>query len=100
LRAQYNEAYATYSPGRYLDYEIVEQLFRDGCSAYDMGPGAADYKLAWTDSTYACHAIDLYKPSLYPQLVYRLEHVWIPALKRSNAGRWVKKRIDVVQAPN
>jgi hypothetical protein len=97
LRAQYDEAYAAYSPGRYLDYEIVEQLFRDGCTCYDMGPGAADYKLAWTDRTYACRTIDVYGPLLYPQFVHRLQHVWIPALKQTKLGRWMAKRADALQ---
>jgi CelD/BcsL family acetyltransferase involved in cellulose biosynthesis len=92
LRAQYDEAYAAYSPGRYLDYEIVEQLFRDGCTYYDMGPGAAEYKLAWTEQTYGCRALEVYKPSLYSKFVYRLQHVWVPDLKRTRVGRWMARR--------
>ncbi len=91
LRAQYDEAYAAYSPGRYLDYEIVEQLFRDGCTCYDMGPGATDYKLAWTDSAYACYGFQMHKGSFYSKFIYRLEHEYIPAAKGSKLGRWLSK---------
>jgi len=91
LRAQYDEAYAAYSPGRYLDYEIVEQLFRDGCTCYDMGPGAADYKLAWTDSAYACYGVQIHRGSRYSKFIYQLEHAYIPAAKGSKLGRWLSK---------
>jgi CelD/BcsL family acetyltransferase involved in cellulose biosynthesis len=92
LRAQYDQAYEAYSPGRYLDYEIVEQLFRDGFKCYDMGPGAAEYKLSWTDDIYSCHTIEAYKPAPYPNFVYRLQHVWIPGVKRSRLGKWMANR--------
>jgi len=91
LRPQYDEAYAAYSPGRYLDYEIVEQLFRDGCTCYDMGPGAADYKLAWTDLAYACYGFQMHQGSSYSKFIYRLEHEYIPAAKGSKLGRWLSK---------
>ncbi len=91
LRAHYDKAYASYSPGTYLDFAIVEQLFRDGCSCYDMGPGAADYKLAWTESNYARYAVEAYNRGVYPEFLNRLQNSWIPALKSSAVGRWIRR---------
>jgi CelD/BcsL family acetyltransferase involved in cellulose biosynthesis len=92
LRAQYDEEYSSCSPGNYLDTYIVRYLFENGCRRYDMGPGAVDYKLAWTESGYHCHVVELYNSRLYPQIVGRMETSWIPAIKASAFGRWIARR--------
>lgn len=92
LRAQYDEEYSSCSPGNYLDTHIVRYLFESGCTCYDMGPGAVDYKLAWTESSYNCFVVELYNSGLYPQIVGRMETSWIPAIKASAFGRWLSRR--------
>ncbi len=39
------------SPGALLLHHDIEQACRDGCVAYDFGPGAAAYKTAWQPDT-------------------------------------------------
>ena len=90
LRAAYDEACASCSPGTYLDFEIVRHLFQNGCSCYDMGPGMAEYKLAWTDSSYACHTFEIYNRKFYPRILGQLQTRWIPSLKASAMGRWLQ----------
>ena len=89
LRAQYDDAHASYSPGTYLDFQIVQHLFGNGYSCYDMGPGAADYKLAWTSATRACYAVEVYNCGFYPKLLNQLQNSWIPRLKATSLGRWI-----------
>jgi len=91
LRAQYDEEYSSCSPGNYLDLHIVRYLFENGYRRYDMGPGAVDYKLAWTESDYCCYGVELYNHRLYPQIVGRMETSWIPAIKASAFGRWLAR---------
>lgn len=92
LRAQYDEEYSPCSPGNYLDMHIVRYLFENGCSRYDMGPGAVEYKRAWTESDYRCYDVELYNRRLYSQIVGRMETSWIPAIKASAFGRWLARR--------
>lgn len=87
LRAQYDQSYATYSPGRYLDYEIVQRLFEKGVACYDMGPGVASYKEAWSDSKYPSFSFEAFHSRPYPSFVGRLHSSWIPALKRTQVGK-------------
>ncbi len=91
LRAHYDEAFASCSPGTYLDFVIVQELFRRGCSGYDMGPGAADYKLAWTEQSCTCYTVEAYNRGGYAGFLGRLENSWIPALKSSALGRWLRR---------
>jgi CelD/BcsL family acetyltransferase involved in cellulose biosynthesis len=91
LRAHYDADFASSSPGAYLDTRIVQQLFQNGHSVYDMGPGMVGYKLAWTDTFYQCQGIDLYNPRFYSQFLGKLETRWIPALKESALWRWIGK---------
>jgi CelD/BcsL family acetyltransferase involved in cellulose biosynthesis len=92
LRAQYDPQYFSYSPGRALDYEIVERLFQEGFTAYDMGPGVADYKRNWSDATYPIHQLESFSSGLYPQFVAKLHYHWAPALKQTRMGQWLASR--------
>jgi CelD/BcsL family acetyltransferase involved in cellulose biosynthesis len=92
LRAQYDPEYFSYSPGRALDYEIVERLFHEGFAAYDMGPGVVEYKRNWTEVSYSTVQVDGFAPNFYPQLVGRIHYDWAPALKRTRVGQWFFSR--------
>ena len=89
LRAHYDAAYASSSPGSYLDTQIVERLFLGGCSLYDMGPGVVSYKTAWTEKVYECRTAKLFHRRLYSRLLGRLEGRWIPAVRNSRLGKWL-----------
>jgi CelD/BcsL family acetyltransferase involved in cellulose biosynthesis len=94
LRAQYDETYAHYSPGSYLDFLIVRRLFQGGCSCYNMGPGTAEYKLAWTDLTRVCYGIEVYNSTIYGRMLSWLQNQVIPTLKESLPVRWIRKSTD------
>lgn len=49
LRADFDQAYEDFSPGTYLEYQIVRSLFEGGFREYSTGPGLNAYKLHWTD---------------------------------------------------
>lgn len=93
LRAHYDEEYANSSPGSYLDVQIIRHMFETGCVAYDMGPGAAQYKLAWTEDHYRCYGIELFNRGFYAQALGRVSNKWLPALKSSRLGQWAKRRL-------
>ncbi|MBN2366695.1 MAG: GNAT family N-acetyltransferase [Calditrichaeota bacterium] len=52
LRADYNEKYGEFSPGTYLEYEIIQYYFQNGYLAYSTGPGLNEYKMHWTDHSF------------------------------------------------
>jgi CelD/BcsL family acetyltransferase involved in cellulose biosynthesis len=91
LRAHYDDEYAQCSPGAYLDLEVVKQLHENGVRCYDMGPGTAEYKLAWTDSSYPLFAVELYNQSMYARFVSGFENSFIPAVKRTALGRHLQR---------
>jgi len=94
IRAQYDPQHFSYSPGRALDYEIVERLFKEGFTTYDMGPGVAEYKRNWTDSSYSVLQVEAFPKRLYPQLVAQLHYKWVPALKQSRVGQSLTGRSE------
>lgn len=69
LRADYDDSYSEYSPGAYLEYEIVRRLFQNGYTEYSTGPGLNTYKLNWTDRLRENLAVHIYAPTLTGQLV-------------------------------
>jgi CelD/BcsL family acetyltransferase involved in cellulose biosynthesis len=92
LRAQYDPQYFSHSPGRALDYEVVERLFKGGFATYDMGPGVAEYKRNWSDDTYASLQIEAFPRRLYPQLAAKVHYRLVPALKQTALGKWIVER--------
>jgi len=83
LRADFDEAYNEYSPGTYLEYQIVKALFEEGYLEYNTGPGLNAYKLRWTKhvreniTLYACN------DNLKGRIIWSQEKV-LPIL------RWLK----------
>ena len=50
LRADFDEAHRSVSPGSYLEYWIIKDTFDRGWREYCSGPGLKRYKLRWTDT--------------------------------------------------
>lgn len=92
IRAQYDPQYFSHSPGRALDYEIVERLFHAGFTTYDMGPGVAEYKRNWSDDTYNTLQVEAFANRFYPRLASEIHYRLVPALKQSAFGRWLAER--------
>lgn len=49
LRADYHADFAELSPGSYLNWKMLEQLFARGERCYWMGPGNNAYKQRWSE---------------------------------------------------
>ncbi len=94
LRAHYDGTIASSSPGTYLDTRVVQTLFENGTALYDMGPGMLDYKTAWTDNLYECHAVRIFHKKLYARVLGCMESSWIPAVKKSFVGQWLSQRSE------
>ncbi len=50
LRSDYHVKHEDLSPGTYLNWKLLEQLFGEGLKLYNMGPGTNKYKLRWTNN--------------------------------------------------
>jgi CelD/BcsL family acetyltransferase involved in cellulose biosynthesis len=82
LRADFDEAYKDASPGAYLEYRLVENLFDEGYKEYNTGPGLNTYKLQWTDKMRTNMALHIYNDNVRGKTLWTLEHKLIPFLKR------------------
>jgi CelD/BcsL family acetyltransferase involved in cellulose biosynthesis len=100
LRAQYDPQYFSHSPGRALDYEVVERLFKAGFGTYDMGPGVAEYKRNWSDTTYTTLQVEAFSRRLYPQLAAKVHYRLVPALKQTALGKWIVERGNKKDVPS
>ena len=64
LRADFDEAYQSLSPGAYLEYHIIKFLFENDYIEYSTGPGLNAYKLNWTDQVRVNFALQLYNKTV------------------------------------
>jgi CelD/BcsL family acetyltransferase involved in cellulose biosynthesis len=93
VRAHYDDEYQMISPGRYLDYEIVERLFNSELLYYDMGPGVSSYKTNWTQDRYRLTNLDVVNTSLYSQVIAKIHFEWFPRLGRLKDGIQARERV-------
>lgn len=63
LRADYAEHAAELSPGTYLNWKVIEQLFDSDLRRYELGPGANPYKQRWTEGGIALATLDAWPPT-------------------------------------
>jgi CelD/BcsL family acetyltransferase involved in cellulose biosynthesis len=95
LRADYDESFREFSPGRYLEYHIIESLFERGCNEYNTGPGLNAYKLHWTEKVRENKTIYICNTNYKGHLIWILEGKLIPIMRRLRdlrfaALRWMK----------
>lgn len=79
LRSDFDERYGDYSPGTYLQAEILKRLAADGCAEYNMGVGRNAYKARWANGESPLMNLRLYNQTLYGHLLRSLD---------SCAGGW------------
>jgi CelD/BcsL family acetyltransferase involved in cellulose biosynthesis len=82
LRADFDERYGDYSPGKYLEFEIVKRLFEQGYREYSTGPGLNAYKLHWTSEMREGLHWNLCNANLRGMLGWIVEGRVAPALRR------------------
>jgi len=64
LRADYDPAFEELSPGTYLNWKMLEQLFGKSYQYYSMGPGENAYKLRWAEEYPKQYRITLYNKTV------------------------------------
>lgn len=68
LRADFDHALESMSPGSYLSWQLLQRLFASGVTTYWMGPGANPYKSRWTDQGEVLFCIEAYSPAVRGRL--------------------------------
>jgi CelD/BcsL family acetyltransferase involved in cellulose biosynthesis len=81
LRSSFKKHYGHLSPGVFLDYHIVKELFNNDVNEYDLGGDYDNYKRKWTRNTRKYLLINLYNRRLYSKILYTYEYKIIPFIK-------------------
>lgn len=82
LRADYDPSFASFSPGTYLNWRILENLFSTDNTLYRMGAGSNTYKLRWSNIQTELKDIRFYNSTLMGRSLWIAEaRIW-PALRR------------------
>jgi len=82
MRASHKKNCGNMSPGVFLDYHIIKQLFENGdIKEYDLGGSSDFYKRKWTEESRSHVLINIFKKSFYSRLLYMYEYKLIPAIK-------------------
>jgi len=92
LKSDYDERYAEYSPGVYLQHAILKRLFECREEVYNFGVGLNPYKSRWTDLSTTLVKGCVYNRTVYSHIVravnsYDLpKRSWLSGIKSANAG--------------
>ena len=81
LRADFDESFKKYSPGTYLEYQIIKHLFEKGYREYNTGPGLGAYKLHWTDQLRENMVLHICNNNHKGLAIWALESKILPSLK-------------------
>jgi len=83
LRADFDKSFYIYSPGSYLNYYILQDLFNSGYKEYHMGPGGNEYKWRLTKKYNLVSSFIIYnKKRLLPSIIYLIKNRLQPLLTR------------------
>ncbi len=84
LRASYKEEHARLSPGGFLDYLIVKELFEstDGVTEYDMGGSFDIYKRKWTTEFRSHVNVHIFNRRISSRLLHAWEYGVIGGLRQ------------------
>lgn len=82
IRSDFDAAYAAYSPGAYLEQQIIKAVFDLGYREYNAGPGVDGYKLRWTDETRRNLTVTAYNRTVRGRTLGGVETVIVPAARR------------------
>lgn len=64
LRSDFDDSAGDLSPGTYLNWKMLEQLFDGLHTHYLMGPGENAYKLRWAETFAELHKVTVYNNTL------------------------------------
>lgn len=80
MRSEFDEGYQSYSPGFVLDTFIVENIFKNGITDYDMGGSDDFYKLHWTSDIQKHKEVFIFNGHIYSRLLFVFEFIFIQKL--------------------
>lgn len=81
LLAEYNRNYSNFSPGTFLDFEIIKSLFNSEICEYDMCGSPDKYKKKWTEDVRQYKNLIIFNNSIYSNLLYFMETKLIKKIK-------------------
>jgi CelD/BcsL family acetyltransferase involved in cellulose biosynthesis len=88
LKADYDQAFARFSPGNLLSWHALRHSFRAGATEIDFLMGGGDYKHKWATEAYQLSELHIFNQSLNSRIWYhvlsRQDRIstWIRRLKR------------------
>ncbi len=82
LLSEFNSDYRSFSPGTFLDHEIIKSLFDNGVYEYDMCGIHDEYKKKWTDNVRAYKNLVVFNNSVYSRFLYFLEDKPVRLIKK------------------
>jgi CelD/BcsL family acetyltransferase involved in cellulose biosynthesis len=83
LRADFRDSLSALSPGSYLNWKMLEQLFVTDAQRYYMGPGSNAYKLRWSETGDELMQLVAYGTGWRAQLRRVIELLLKPAARRA-----------------
>jgi CelD/BcsL family acetyltransferase involved in cellulose biosynthesis len=93
LRSDYDTEFEALSPGTYLNWKLLEQLFNQGLADYNMGPGDNPYKQRWAESGVPLMRMTVYNRTIKGWLLRCIMERVRPALgKRAGASAKQERR--------
>ena len=81
LRSEFDQAFHSYSPGAFLEMEILRRSFGAGFVEYNSGQGLNAYKLRWTEDFHETVTIEIFNSSLLGRTAGLLETAIVPMAK-------------------
>ncbi|MEC4685158.1 MAG: GNAT family N-acetyltransferase [Nitrospirota bacterium] len=82
LLSEFNSEYKNFSPGSFLDHEIIRSLFVNGVHEYDMCGIHDEYKKKWTNNVRAYKNLIVFNNSVYSRFLHFLEDKPVRFFKR------------------
>jgi len=81
LRSEFDQEFHSFSPGAFLEIEILRSLFERGFVEYNSGQGLNDYKLRWTENCHETVTLKIFNANLKGKTAEILENVIVPMAK-------------------
>jgi hypothetical protein len=82
LRADFRDEHSDLSPGAYLHWKIVENLFKNKGTNYQMGPGNNAYKERWSNATPPVYRITVYSKNILGRFLGAIQTQIAPTILR------------------
>ncbi len=83
LRSSYKERLQSISPGFYLDFNIIKNVFESkDIKEYDLGGSQDFYKKRWTNEARTHANVYIFPNRIYSHVLFKIEAICVPVLKK------------------